>query len=188
MWLKDSFHCKFFPLKTAMWKLLLYSEELENGFQRTKSLPTIMLFMFTDKKLNNNNWTVFIWSKSKERNSIVWSQRCNRYVETIRQRGYGALYKRLIGQIQDQWLKSDQNIDFWLRIQEINLLHLIVEFWLHIGRVKLMNSCNWHITTKLVIIVKTGSLIAADRSNYTKINPDGLINYVVSKSLPVNFS
>lgn len=49
-------------------------------------------------------------------------------METIRQLGYGALDKRLIGQIQEQWLKSDQNIDFWLGIQEINLVHLIVEF------------------------------------------------------------
>ena len=51
-----------------------------------------------------------------------------------------------------------------------------------------MNACNCHITTKLVIVVKTGCLIAADGSNYTKTNPEGLINYVVSKPLPVQFS
>ena len=28
--------------------------------------------------------------------------------------GYGAIYKRLIGQIQDKWLEIDENIDLWL--------------------------------------------------------------------------
>ena len=49
--------------------------------------------------------------------------------------GYNVLYKRLIGQIQDEWLESDQNIDMWLGDLEKKLTEsdcrILITHWVY---------------------------------------------------------
>ena len=53
---------------------------------------------------------------------------------------------------------------------------------------KLVNACNRQINIRYRCFEKTGCLITVDGSNDTNVNPEGLINYVVSKPLPAQVS
>ena len=127
----------------------------------------------------------------KAKNAIVWfGVKDAKDIWQPVDNGYGALYKRLISQIQDEMLESDKNIDLRLGNSEkkltasdrrILITHWVVETHEH------LQSADYNKVRDLCF-EKTRCLITADGSNDTKINPEGLINYAAPKPLPVQIS
>lgn len=80
-------------------------------------------------------------------------------------------------------LESDKNLDFWFGNSDCAIL---ITHW--VGEVhKSLQSADYN-KPQYPCFEKTGSLITADESNDTTINPKGLINFPVPKSLAVQVS
>ena len=77
-------------------------------------------------------------------------------------------------------LESGKNLDFWFGNSDCRILitHWVVE--VH----KSLQSADYN-KPQYPCFEKTGSQITADESNDTTINPKGLINFPVPKSLAV---
>jgi hypothetical protein len=101
--------------------------------------------------------------------------------------GMGALYKRLVGQIQDEWLEEEENIELWLGNSERRLTasdrRILITQWVGKAHDRLLSAD--YDRTRYRCFEKTGCLITADGSADENINPEGLLGYVVPQSLPI---
>ena len=93
---------------------------------------------------------------------------------------YGALYKRLISQIQDEWLESDENVDLWLGNSGEKTRRILITHWVGEAHERLQSE--EYNKTRYRCYEKTGCLVTADGSNGAKINHEGLHDYVVAKT------
>ena len=117
-------------------------------------------------------------SEVKAKNRIVWlgAQDAMDIWQPI-DNWYSALYKRLISQIQYDWLKNG-NAQKKLTASDPRIL---ITQWVGEAHQHLQSAD--YNKTLYRCFEKTRCLIPADGSNGTKINPEGL-NYVVPKPLP----
>ena len=118
---------------------------------------------------------------------MVWSYKDATDIWQPVDNGYGALYKRLIGNIQDEWLESQENIDLWLGNSEKKLTtserRILMTHW--VGEAYERLQSEEYNQTRYRCFEKTGCLITADGSNDSKIKPEGLHDYIVAEALPV---
>ena len=93
----------------------------------------------------------------------------------------------MIGNIQDEWLESQENIDLWLGNSEKNLItserRILMTHW--VGEAYERLQLEEYNQTRYRCFEKTGCLITADGSNDSKIKPEGLHDYAVPNALPV---
>ena len=119
-------------------------------------------------------------SEVKALNGIVWFG--VKHATNISQPVY-----RLISKFQYEWLESYESIDWWLANSEQKLTvtdrRILITHW--VGEAHTRLQWEEYNKTRYRCYEKTGCLIIADGSNDAKINPEGLHDYVVTKTLPV---
>ena len=100
--------------------------------------------------------------------------------------GVGRILKALIGQEQQDWLESDDNLDLWMgnaptplnaKQRRILITHWVGDSW------NKMNTPEYH-NLFYRCFQRTRCLITVDGSDDNKINPEGLVGYVVPPPLP----